>query len=163
MSSLLVQIAQAIETRLGVASVQINGVTKTPPTGLTVLGEMTITPTVKMVQHGPLINVTFPQEVQTSRDHWKHPSTVRIGEVILQIWAHSDDIRPSLAVDPAYLWAIYALQSDPTLGGLNNFISEEGSEGGVTAFTDSDTLIAVREVKIQYHFHTMTIDPETRS
>lgn len=163
MSSVLTQIAQAVEDRLKVASVQINGATKTPPAGLTVNGEMTITPTAMMVEHGPLINVSFPQEVSTSRNHFKSPNTVRVGEVILQIWANSDTQRPSLAVDPAYLWAIHALQSDPTLGGINDFIAEEGSEGGVTSFIDSDTLIAVREVKIQFHFHTMTIDPETRS
>jgi hypothetical protein len=163
MSSVLIVIAQAIETRLKKTSVQLDGVTKTPPIGLTVLGEMTITPTARMVEHGPLINVSFPQEVKTSRDHWKSPHSVRVGEVILQIWANSDATRPSLAVDPAYLWTIHALQSDPTLGGINNFIAEEGSEGGVTAFTDSETLIAVREVKIQYHFHTKTNDPETRS
>lgn len=163
MSSLLTQIANAVETRLKVASVQVRGVTKTPPANLTVLGEMTISPTARMVEDGPLINVTFPQEVSTSRAHFRDPNTVRVGEILLQVWALSDDTRPSLAVDPTCMWIIHALQSDPSLGGLNDYISEEGSEGGVTAFTDSETLIAVREMKIHFHFHTHTVDPETRS
>ncbi len=163
MASIELQIGAAIEARLNVASVTLPGGVKTPPAGLTVVREKlgTIYPTD--VKDGPLINVSAIGQPQITRDHWKSPVTKRIGEVLLGIYALAEADKGAVVTDPAYLWAIHALQSEPTLGGICNYISEEAIDVEYTMFGDSSDIVAAREVKLWVYFHTRTDDPEVRA
>lgn len=163
MPSIALQISQAVEARLRVASVVLPSGTKTPPLGLTVEREKISVVHHAEVKNGPLISVSIGAEPQISRDHHKSPMTKRVLELLVGIYADANDMPGAEATDPAYLWMVHALQSEPTLGGLAHFISEEESEMAYTMSTESRDIVAGREVKVHIHFHTRTDDPGVRN
>jgi hypothetical protein len=163
MASLGLQIAQAVEARLQLASVSLPGGVKTPPAGLSVERERVSMVTRREVDDGPHIVVSIAAEPKIDRDHWKSPHTVRHLELLIGVYVLANDIKGADALDAPYLWVVHALQSDPTFGGLANWVSEEASENAYTKFPESGDLIAGRELKLWINFHTRTDDPEVRS
>jgi hypothetical protein len=157
-----VQIAQAVEARLNVASVEIASGTKTKPAGLTVERERLTDVRPADVQAGALIIVSIGAEVAVSRVHWQSPKTDRILELLVGVYALASATKGAEATDPAYNWLVQALQSEPRLGGLAHWISEEGYEAAYTRFQDSHEIVCAREVKIHVSFHTRTDNPEVR-
>ena len=163
MASLDVQIVQALEARLNAASVTLPSGVKTPPAGLTVFREKLGTIYPDNVKAGPVINISAAGQPKIERDHWKSPVTKRVMEVLCGIYALAEDQRGQEVTDPAYLWLIHALQSEPTLGGLCNYMSEEGVDVAYTMFQDSAEIVAGREVQLWIYFHSRTDDPEVRA
>ena len=161
--SVALQIAKAVETRLGVASVALPSGTKTPPSGLTIERERISSIMPEDVSLGPLIVIAIGAETRVERVNHKSPLTSRTLELLIAIYANATSQGGADAVDPAYNWLIHALQSEPTLGGLAHWVSEEGHESAYTAFQDSADVIAGREVKVHIDFHTRTDDPEVRN
>ena len=98
-----------------------------------------------------------------SRKQWSSPVTQRVIEYLVSVHALAEDEKGLESTDDAYLWLIWALQSDQSLGGLANYISEEGVDIAYTAFQDSSEIIAAREVKIWVYTHSRTDDPEVRA
>lgn len=171
MSSVALQILDAIETRLKVASVQstvfdrIEGEyeTFTPPTGLTVGREIIGLVTERHVVGGPIISVAKGGELPSSRKHHKDPLTVRTMEVLITVAAKAEDVTPSNALDAPSNWVIQALQSEPTLDGIAHYISEEGSEDEYTTYQESTFVLAARQMRLHVTFHSRTDNPEVRS
>lgn len=157
------QISKAVEVRLGVASVVLPSGVKTPPAGLVVVRERISTVMPEDVVDGPLINMSIGAEPRINRDHYKSQMTVRMLELLIGIYADATVIPAADAVDPAYNWLIHSLQSEPTLGGLAHWVSEEASDSAYTTFRDSKAVIGAREVKLQLEYHTRTDDPEVRN
>jgi len=163
MASIAVQILQAMLTRLEVASVQIDGVTFTPPANLTVDRERIGKITPRQVYDGPLIVLHMGGQKETYREHYKSKMLTRTMQVLVTIAAGANDVPNSEAVDPSTNWLIQSLQSEPTLGGIAHWISEEGQEDFYTSFEESSEVVAVREIVLEIHFHTRTENPESRS
>lgn len=163
MASVELQILEAMEARLKVASVTLPGGVKTPPAGLTVVREKLGTIYPADVKDGPMMNISAGGQTNITRDHWKSPVTQRIAEVLVGIYALADTAKGATVTDPAYLWLIHSLQSEPRLGGLCNYISEENIDVAYTMFQDSTEIVAAREVKLWIYFHTRTDDPEVRA
>ena len=163
MSSIALDLLDAIETRLGAASVVVNKDTKTPPANLTIYRELIGQVTPAKVKLGPIISISRGGELSTSRDHYKSPMLQRMMEVLITVAVLANDDHPSVALDPACVWVIHALQSEPTMGGINHWISEESAEDFYTTFADSEDVVAAREHKLHFAFHTRTDDPEARS
>lgn len=166
MPSVEVQILQAAEARLNAASVALPSKkgtrTVTPPPGLSVERSMFRPVTYMDVRNGPHIAVSVRGQPEISRDSWFDPKTIRMTEIIADVFALANEVKGAEATDPAYLWLIQALQSEPTLGGICHWISEEGTEDEMTEVAESAELIAVKAVKIHFRYHTRTDDPSLR-
>lgn len=163
MASIALQVLQAMKTRLELASVVIEGVTFNPPANLTVDQERIGKITPRQVYDGPLIVVHMGGQQATSREHHKSKMLVRTLEVLVTITANANDVPNSEALDAPTNWLIQSLQSEPTLGGIAHWVSEEGQEDFYTTFEESEEIIAVREIILHVRFHTRTEDPESRS
>lgn len=163
MASIALQILQAVKARLEVASVQIDGVTFSPPAGLTVERERIGKLTPRQVYNGPLIVLHMGGQKETSREHHKSKMLVRTMQVLVTIAADANNVPNSEAVDAPTNWLIQALQSEPTLGGIAHWISEEGQEDYYTTFEESSEVVALREMVLEVRFHTRTENPEARS
>lgn len=163
MASLDVQIAVAMEARLKLASVTLPSGVKTPPAGLTVVREKLNTIYPGDVRSGPMLVISGSGQPSISRKQWSSPVTQRVIEYLVSVHALAEDEKGLESTDDAYLWLIWALQSDQSLGGLANYISEEGVDIAYTAFQDSSEIIAAREVKIWVYTHSRTDDPEVRA
>ncbi len=163
MASIGLQISQAVETRLGLANVTLPSGVKTPPTGLTVVREQIAVVTPDQVRDGPLINMSIAGEVQVNRVNWKAPKTDRLMELLIYVYANANVVKAAEAIDPAYNWMVHALQSEPTMGGICHWIAEDGFESAYTSFPESEDVVAAREVKLHFDFHTRTDDPEVRN
>lgn len=163
MASVALQIAQAIEARLNEPSVELPGGTKTPPEGLRVERERIATVTPSDVADGPLVSIAISAQVKVDRKNHRAPLTTRTEEYLVYVYAGATDEKAADAVDPAYNWVVHALQSEPTLGGLAHWVSEEGYDQAYTSFPESAEVVAAREVKIHVAHHTRTDDPEVRS
>jgi len=163
MASIALQILAAVKARLEASSVFVNGVEVFPPANLTVDRERIGKITPRQVYQGPLIVVHMGGQKETQRDHYKSPMLNRTMQVLVTITANANDVPNSEAVDPPYVWLVQALQSEPTLGGLAHWISEEGQEDFYTSFDESSEVIAVREMILDVAFHTRTDNPEVRS
>jgi hypothetical protein len=161
--SIALQIQKAVVDRLEVASVEIDGATKTPPSNLSVQRERVGPIMPKHVRSGPLVIVHMGGQQPTERSHYKSPALKRVLNLTISVAANADETLSSDAVDPATSWVIQALQSEPTLDGLCHWISEEGQEDFYTMYDDSAEVVSMRELKIQIHFHTRTDNPEARS
>jgi hypothetical protein len=161
--SISLQILKAMETRLKKASVLINGLPKTPPTGLVVQRERILAIMPKHVEDGPLIVINEAGEKPTVRDHHKSPKTDRVLQASITIAADAELVPNSDALDPASNWITHALQSEPTLGYLAHWIMEEGREDFSTVYDESSKIVAIRELKLEIGFHTRTDDPTARS
>lgn len=161
--SVALQILQAIQTRLDSASVVVGGVTHTPPAALKVERERLGPINPATVKSGPIIVLHMGGQLPTERDHHKSPMLVRTMEVLTTIAANANDVLNSEALDPATNWLVLALQSEPTLGGVAHWISEEGQEDYYTQWEESADVIAIRELKLSVRFHTRTDNPTTRS
>jgi len=161
--SVALQIQKAVVTRLEEASVSIDGDTFTPPSNLTVQRERIGPIMPKHVQEGPLVVVHMGGQKPTERSHYKSTALKRVLNLTIAIAANADELLSSDAVDEGTNWVIQALQSEPTLGGLAHWISEEGQEDFVTMYDDSSAVVSMREIAIQIHFHTRTDNPEVRS
>jgi hypothetical protein len=155
-------ILKAMETRLKLATVTIDGEAFTPPTGLVVERERVGVIQPKHVANGPLVVIHRTGQEPTVRNHHKSRMLLRVMDVAIVISASADSMKNSEALDPPANWVVQALQSEPTLNGLAHWISEEGEEDLYTIFEDSAAIIAAREMKLQIHFHTRTENPEVR-
>ena len=169
MSSVALHILDAVEARLKLASVpstvlfEEEYVPFTPPGGLTVGREIIGLVTERHVVNGPIISVAKGGELPTTRNHHKSPLTIHTMEVLITVAAKAESSTPSTALDPASSWVIHALQSEPTLGGIAHYITEEGSEDEYTTYQDSTFVLAARQMKLHIVFHTRTDDPNARS
>ncbi len=164
MSSIALQILDAIETRLGKASVQgWDGTVFTAPANLTVAREIIGLVTERHVALGPVISVAKGGELPTTRKHHSHTMTIHILEALVTVAAKAEDENPSVALDEPSSWVVQALQSDPTLGGIAHYISEEGSEDEYTTYQESTFVLAARQMKLHIVFHTRTDNPDARS
>ena len=161
--SIALAIMKAAETRLGVANVQIDGQTYTPPSNLTVERERVGVIQPKHVRDGPLVVIHRAGQSPSQRDHHKSPMLRRVLKLKISIAANAGDVKNSEALDPPGNWVVQALQSEPTLGGIAHWISEEGEEDYYTMFEDSSEIVVMREMDIHIAFHTRTENPETRS
>lgn len=161
--SIALQILKAIEARLQVASVTIDGQTFTPPAGLTVDRERIGPVMPKHVANGPIIIPHMGGQEPTERDSYKSPLLKRTLMVLVTIAADANDVPNSDAVDPATNWLVQSLQSEPTLGGIAHWINEEGQEDFYSSFEDSASIVAIREMTLMVRFHTRTDNPEVRS
>lgn len=158
-----VQIAKAVEARIKLSSVTLPSGAKTPPAGLTIFRERVSVIMPEDVKAGPLINISIGSEVEVNRETHKSPMTVRTLELLVGVYASANVLAGADATDPAYNWLIQALQSEPTMGGLSHWVSEEGYEAAYTAWEGSKDVVAAREVKVRLQFHSRTDDPEVRS
>lgn len=163
MASIALQVLQAIAARLKVASVTIDGETFTPPDGLTVQRERLGKITPRQVMNGPLIIVHMAGQKPTERKHHESPMLKRTLEVLVTIAADANETLNSEAVDPPSNWLTQSLQSEPTLGGIAHWISEEGQEDFYTSFEEAEEVVALREIMLEIPFHTRTDNPERRS
>jgi hypothetical protein len=156
-------ILKAIDTRLAVASVVIDGVVHTKPVGLTVDRDQIAPVKPAQVKGGPFINIVKGGQLPTQRKHYKDMMLIRTMEVVVSVYALATGTRNSEALDPATNWVIKALQSEPTLGGHTHWVSEEGEDDFFSLFDDSMEVVAMREMKLHFEFHTRTDNPEARS
>lgn len=156
-------IEKAVETRLNAANVMLPSGQKDPPAGLTVEREKVGTVHPSDVADGPLISVSIGAEVKINRNGIKSPMTVRTLELLIGIYADATTVPGADALDPAYVWVVHALQSDPTLGVGAHWVSEEKSESSYTVYSDSAKVIAGRELTVHIEFHTRTDDPTVRN
>lgn len=161
--SIALKIQKAVETRLKLASVTIGGEVFNPPANLTVERERIGLIQPKHVQDGPLIVIHMGGQNPTARDHYKSPMLRRVLKLTAVIAASADAAKNSDALDPATNWVIQALQSEPTLGNLAHWISEEGQDDYYTFYDDSSLVVAQRELALNISFHTRTDNPEARS
>ena len=161
--SIAVQIAIAVEARLGDPSAILPSGVKTPPAGLTVVRGRVSDIRPEDVAGGPLINLSIGAELDINRDGIKNPMTVRTLELLVGIYANANTVLTDEAVDPAYNWLIHALQSEPSLGGLAHWVSEESSESTHTMWFENSEVVAAKEVKLHLEFHTRTDDPQVRN
>lgn len=163
MKSLGVQIGEAVEERLKVGSVTLPSGVFTPPPGLVVERNRVGVVYPGDVRAGPLIVVMTGGEPKIERAHWKSPVTVRTMTLLVGVFAMAQAQDSDDATDEPYLWMIRALQSDPSLGGLCNWIAEDSFETSYSIYQDSAEIVAARECKIQISFHTRTDDPAVRA
>lgn len=163
MASIAVQILQRMQDRLRLNAVTIDGETFGPPADLTVQRERLGKITPRQVMEGPLIILHMGGQKPTERDHHKSKMLTRTLEVLVTIAADANETKNSEAVDPATNWLVQALQSDPTLGGIAHWISEEGQEDFYTSFEEAGEVVALREMMLEVAFHTRTENPERRS
>ena len=161
--SVHLQILKAVLTRLQASSVTIDGETFTPPAGLQVERERIGDVTPRVVESGPLVVVHMGEQQPTTRPNYKAPAVVRTMELNVTVAALANDVFNSEAVDPATNWIVQSLQSEPTLGLLTHWISEEGSEDFYTMFEESQDVLAYRQMKLHFRFHTRTDNPERRA
>lgn len=161
--SVALTLMKAVESRLGLASVDINGVTFAPPSGLTVERERVGIIQPKHVAGGPMVVVHRQGQKPSYREHHKHSLLKRVLQLRVIIAVNADEAKNSEALDHAGNWVVQALQSEPTLGGIAHWISEEGEEDYYTMFEDSAAIVAMREMTIEIPFHTHTANPESRS
>lgn len=161
--SIALQIQKAVVTRLEKASVVIDGVTFTPPSGMTVQRERVGPIRPNHVSMGTLVVIHMAGQKPTVRKHYQATALVRVLQLTIAIAADANDALNSDALDPTTNWVIQALQSEPTLGGIAHWISEEGQEDFYTMFDDSADIVAMRELSIEIHFHTRTDNPAARS
>jgi hypothetical protein len=117
------QILDAAETRLNVASVTVNAVARTKPAGLN----------VHRFRLRPLQAESLPAMViymQTDPDPERRATgtldrTMRVAvESLVKV---TSGTPPDDAVDPLINWAVLALLSEETLGGLARQITERGT------------------------------------
>lgn len=166
MDTLSLQIAKAVETLLGSASVTIyDGSTLTKPTGLVVQRERVTQVTPDDVEDGPLVLVSIAAEpaIDPVGNNNRGVAVKRRLEILIDIFADATDTPPSDAVDPAYVWVVMALQSDPRLGGLAHWIQERAYESQYTSFADSARVMSARAVRFYIEHHTRRDDPRVRS
>ncbi len=163
MASIGLQIELAVEARLGVASVELPSGTKTPPAGLVIQRERISDVRPDDVRDGPLVLISIGAEPEINRVNWSAPATSRLLELLIGIYALANDTPGADAVDPTYNWIIHALQSEPRLGGLTLWISEEQSDSEYVRYGDSADIVSARELKVHFAFMTRTDDPEVRA
>ena len=117
------QILDAVATRLASASVTVNSVARTKPAGLS----------VHRLRQRPLQAESLPAIVvymQADPDPDRRATgtldrIMRVGvESMVQVAAGTP---PDDAVDPLVVWAVLALLSEETLGGLARQITERGT------------------------------------
>lgn len=161
--SIGLQVLKAMEARLKVASVQIDGQTFTPPTGLVVQRERVALVTAVAVKDGPLILIDSNGERPTVRKHYKSKMLIRTMEALVTVLVDASALPTSDALDPATNWLISAFQSDPTLGGIAHWMNEEGRDDNTSTFDNSAVVVGVREMKWHIEFHSRTEIPTARS
>lgn len=161
--SVALDIQQAIEARLKLVSVSLNGVVHTKPTGLVVERERIGPIMPKNVKDGPLLVIHMGGQQPTTRKHYASPMLNRVLHILITIAADANTLKNSEALDPATNWLVVALQSEPTMGGIAHWISEEGQDDFYSFFDESADVVAIREIKLHVAFHTRTDNPTARS
>ena len=138
------QILDAVETRLASASVTVNGTARTKPAGLA----------VHRFRLRPIAGESLPAMVvyiQADPDPERRATgtldrTMRVAvESLVKVTAGTP---PDDAVDPLIIWAVLALLSEETLGGLARQITERGTvwapEEGEQSFMRAMTVFDIQ-------------------
>jgi len=166
MPSLFVQISQALQAQLELASVEVDGQSVGPPDDLTVTRGRASKVTPADVKEGKvLIDVAYAGDPKAPKPVGgrQGPVLSRQGRWMLSCWAEAGDLPTEDAIDPVYTWAIRALMANRRLGGLSNDIWEGESELGDIVYTDSATIIGALQVEVLVDYHTRRTDPAARN
>jgi hypothetical protein len=147
------QILDAVATRLAVASVTVNSVVRTKPAGLA----------VHRFRLRPIAGESLPAQVvymQSDPDPERRATGV-LDRVMRLAVEHLVKVTagtpPDDTVDPLISWAVLALMSDETMGGLASQITERGTvwapEEGEQSFMRAMTVFDIQ-------YLTKDTDPE---
>jgi hypothetical protein len=147
------QILDAVATRLAVATVTVNSVVRTKPTGLA----------VHRFRLRPIAGESLPAQVvymQSDPDPERRATGV-LDRVMRLAVEHLVKVTagtpPDDTVDPLISWAVLALMSDETMGGLASQITERGTvwapEEGEQSFMRAMTVFDIQ-------YLTKDTDPE---